>query len=314
MPYWSHFHFQCLPVVAFYVSFNPVLTLILVPVFTQATRTLQIISNAALVSIVFPALTSAVISYGSFAMDFQANAVLQSILFPLLTSVSAPFSHRAFYIVANPNLSVISLPVLASITARDVVCEIDSNPNLSLIFMPVLASATASSGILIFGMSGCLVVPVLASTTGQISLPSGKAIVRSDNTGTCVPPVPNYNVGTTVCGTTECCPACSGLESCMDNTCIAPLAVTLVSPTEGPEDGGTMVVITGTGFTTANGVTFGPFASPLFSVDSATQITAQSPAGTGTVNILISTPSGSKRDLSAPVLASEFEYLLLVAE
>jgi hypothetical protein len=63
--------------------------------------------------------------------------------------------------------------------------------------------------------------------------------------------------------------------------------VTGISPTSGPESGGANVIITGSGFTGATGVSvsFGGTAASHFNVDSDTQITATSPAGTGTVRL-----------------------------
>ncbi|MCC7601251.1 IPT/TIG domain-containing protein, partial [Janthinobacterium sp. FW305-129] len=60
----------------------------------------------------------------------------------------------------------------------------------------------------------------------------------------------------------------------------API-VTSISPTAGPTTGGTTVTITGTRFTGATAVTFGATAATGFTVNSATQITATAPSGTG---------------------------------
>jgi hypothetical protein len=64
---------------------------------------------------------------------------------------------------------------------------------------------------------------------------------------------------------------------------IASLMPTIASltPNTGPPTGGTTVVITGTNFTGATSVMFGSVAAASFAVDSATQITATSPAHTG---------------------------------
>ena len=64
-------------------------------------------------------------------------------------------------------------------------------------------------------------------------------------------------------------------------------AVTGISPTTGPSTGGTVVTITGTGFTGAIGVDFGTTAATGFTVVSDTEITADSPAGTGTVDVTV---------------------------
>ncbi len=69
-------------------------------------------------------------------------------------------------------------------------------------------------------------------------------------------------------------------------------AVARVNPATGPASGGTTVVITGSGFTGATAVNFGANAVASFVVNSASQITAVSPAGTGTVDVLITSPGG----------------------
>ncbi|MBV9485982.1 MAG: IPT/TIG domain-containing protein, partial [Frankiaceae bacterium] len=83
-------------------------------------------------------------------------------------------------------------------------------------------------------------------------------------------------------------------------------AVTAVSPDTGPVGGGTVVTITGTDFTGATAVTFGPNAVTSISVDSDTQITVQSPPATnpGKVNIRVRTPGG----LSPTSSANRFTY------
>ncbi len=69
--------------------------------------------------------------------------------------------------------------------------------------------------------------------------------------------------------------------------------VTGVSPSSGPAVGGTSVTITGAHFTHATAVKFGSTAAASFVVDSATEITAISPAGTGTVRVTVSTRAGT---------------------
>jgi IPT/TIG domain/PKD domain len=63
--------------------------------------------------------------------------------------------------------------------------------------------------------------------------------------------------------------------------------ITSLTPSSGPEAGGNSVVIAGTGFTGATAVSFGGTPATSFTVDSATQITATAPAGTGTVDVSV---------------------------
>lgn len=70
--------------------------------------------------------------------------------------------------------------------------------------------------------------------------------------------------------------------------------LTGVSPSAGPTGGSTSVTITGTNLTGATAVTFGGTAATSFTVDSATQITATTPAGSvGAQNVVVTAPGGS---------------------
>ena len=78
-----------------------------------------------------------------------------------------------------------------------------------------------------------------------------------------------------------------------------------VDPPSGPVAGGTSVTITGTNFTGATAVYFGASPAPAFTVDSATVLSATSPAGAaGTVDVTVVTPGGT----SAAVPADRFTY------
>jgi hypothetical protein len=70
-------------------------------------------------------------------------------------------------------------------------------------------------------------------------------------------------------------------------------AVTSVSPNAGPTSGGTPVTITGTGLAGATGVTFGTTPAASFRVNDATSIDATAPAGTGTVDVHVTTLGGT---------------------
>ncbi|MGW2181831.1 IPT/TIG domain-containing protein [Streptomyces sp. NPDC001732] len=73
-----------------------------------------------------------------------------------------------------------------------------------------------------------------------------------------------------------------------------PPVVSFISPAQGPVSGGTTVVITGTGLTGATAVRFGAAGAVSYTVVSATQITAVTPAGsTGPVLVTVTTPGGT---------------------
>ncbi|MCW3068876.1 MAG: hypothetical protein JWL67_1501 [Solirubrobacterales bacterium] len=78
-----------------------------------------------------------------------------------------------------------------------------------------------------------------------------------------------------------------------------------LSAKTGPAAGGTTVKITGTGFTGASAVRFGSTDATSFTVNSATSITAVSPAGTaGIVDVSVITPNGA----SGSFINDRFNY------
>ncbi|WP_245269519.1 IPT/TIG domain-containing protein, partial [Allorhizobium undicola] len=82
--------------------------------------------------------------------------------------------------------------------------------------------------------------------------------------------------------------------TCAASTSASLPTVTAVSPTSGTTAGGTTLTITGTDFTGATAVTIGGQAATSYTVNSATQITAVTPAGTaGAKNVSVTTSSGS---------------------
>ena len=82
-------------------------------------------------------------------------------------------------------------------------------------------------------------------------------------------------------------------------------AVTAVGPASGPLAGGTKVTITGTGFTGASVVDFGVVPAAAFTVVSATQIQATTPAGlAGPVDVKVQNPAGT----SPVTAADQFTY------
>lgn len=70
--------------------------------------------------------------------------------------------------------------------------------------------------------------------------------------------------------------------------------VTGVAPSTGPTSGGSSITLTGTGFTGATAVTFAGIPATSFIVNSATQITATTPAGSaGAAVVTVTTPGGT---------------------
>jgi len=88
--------------------------------------------------------------------------------------------------------------------------------------------------------------------------------------------------------------------------CAIP-TVTNVSPFVGSTAGGTSITITGTDFTGATAVRFGPNSALSFIVNSNTSITAVSPPGViGNVSVFVTTPDGTS--IASTSAASYFTY------
>ncbi len=92
---------------------------------------------------------------------------------------------------------------------------------------------------------------------------------------------------------------------------VEPPAVKGVACSGGPAAGGTPVTITGTGFTGATAVNFGTTKATHFTIVSSTEITAKSPAGTGVVDVSVTTPKGTSA-VNRP--ADEFSYAPVVTK
>jgi hypothetical protein len=87
-------------------------------------------------------------------------------------------------------------------------------------------------------------------------------------------------------------------------TYVAVPVLTAIVPSSGPVSGGTVVVITGTGLTGATAVTFGGTPATLFTVNSDTQITALTPAGSaGTVQVTVTTAGGTSNGVGYTYIA-----------
>jgi hypothetical protein len=84
-----------------------------------------------------------------------------------------------------------------------------------------------------------------------------------------------------------------------------PPTVASVEPNTGPATGGTSVTITGTKFAVVTAVRFGSTNATSFRVTSQESITATSPAGTGTVDVTVTTAEGT----SATSSADHFTYV-----
>jgi phospholipase C len=123
--------------------------------------------------------------------------------------------------------------------------------------------------------------------------------VASDNTIYAVAPSTTGLVDTHVTTSAGVSPAVAA-----DRFLYTGVTVSSVYPRSAPRAGCTVVQIGGTGFTGATNVTFGGVPALSFAVNSDAAISAYGPAGSATVDVRVSTPSG----ISAVNSADRFTY------
>ncbi|MDE1995949.1 MAG: IPT/TIG domain-containing protein, partial [Rhizobiaceae bacterium] len=179
-----------------------------------------------------------------------------------------------------------------------------SSDQFTYVAAPMVTSISPTSGPTAGGTS---VVITGANLTGATSVTfGGTAANFTVNSATSITATaPSKSVGTV--DVIVITPGGTSTTSDSDQfTYIAVPTVTSISPTSGPTAGGTSVTITGTGLSGATSVTFGGTAAASFTVNSATQITATSPAGSaGTVDLRVTTSGGT----SATNGADDFSYV-----
>ena len=84
--------------------------------------------------------------------------------------------------------------------------------------------------------------------------------------------------------------------------CAAPApTVNSLKPSNGPAAGGNMIAVVGSNFTGATAVNFGSTPATSFSVVSSIQINAVVPAGSGAVDVTVTTPGGTSPTVSGDI-------------
>ncbi len=76
-------------------------------------------------------------------------------------------------------------------------------------------------------------------------------------------------------------------------------SITGISPNHGPQSGGTTITISGSNLDTVTAVNFGDTAAAGFMLGTAASMPAVSPPGTGTVHVMVVSPSGSSTESDA---------------
>lgn len=137
--------------------------------------------------------------------------------------------------------------------------------------------------------------------------PATGVAVSDPNTITCTTPA--HAIGVVDIVVTNVTIGGSGTGSQLFTYLTTP-TVTGLSPSFGPPAGGTSVIITGTSFTGVTGaasVVFGGNIATTYTVNSNTQITATSPAGTGTVDVHVTNGAYGQSPANPP--NDQFTYV-----
>ncbi|HEY4427788.1 MAG TPA: IPT/TIG domain-containing protein [Solirubrobacteraceae bacterium] len=167
---------------------------------------------------------------------------------------------------------------------------------------PVVASVSPSSGPATGGASVTINGSNFTEVTG-VKFGTTKAgfTVNSSGKITTTSPTGSGTVDVTVTSTS----GASSITAADHYTFVPAPNVTGVKPSEGTQAGATSVAITGTNLGGATGVRFGGISAKGFTVNSSSKITAKSPAGSGIVDITVTTAGGT----SATGGADQFHYL-----
>ncbi len=162
---------------------------------------------------------------------------------------------------------------------------------IEVVAAPTVTSIAPTSGATAGGTSVTITGTNLSSATG-VTIGGVAATSLSANTATsitCVTPAGTAGTASVVVTT----PGGANIANSLFTYLAAP-TVTAISPASGSTAGGTTVILTGTNFTGAAGVTIGGAAATNVIVLSATSIACTAPAGAaGARSVLVTTGGGS---------------------
>jgi large repetitive protein len=192
--------------------------------------------------------------------------------------------------------------VTATTTTLTLSPSTSPQPSGTKIKLTATVSTTAAGTVRFF--DGSTFLADVTPSAGTAAFSASPAVGSHSYTATFVPTVGDETGANTASAAILGGSTSAAASMTISATTAAP-TVTKIAPTSGPTAGGTTVVITGTNLTGATKVVFGSVAAKSFTVNSATKITAVSPAQAAAVhNIIVTTPSGT----SPTVAADEFTY------
>jgi hypothetical protein len=196
----------------------------------------------------------------------------------------------SFTVVSDTELDAVTPAHLAGTVPISITTHGGTDSSLSFGYQPapVISSITPTSGSTAGGttvnITGAGLIDTLQVYFG--TTPATGFTVNSDNSVTATSPAGTAGVSA-VTVTTDAATSNGASFLYVD----AP-TLTSLSPTTGGIAGGNNVTLTGTGFSTATDVFFGPNPAS-FSIIDDTLISAVAPSGTGTVSVTVSNQGGT---------------------
>jgi hypothetical protein len=151
-------------------------------------------------------------------------------------------------------------------------------------------------------ITGTNLTGATAVTFGSVPAPAFSVVSATQVTATAPAGGGPVHVTVTTPGGTS---ASGAADTYTYASAMAP-TITALTPASGVPAGGNQVAITGTNLAGATSVMFGTVPASAVSVVSSTQVTATAPAGSGTVDVTVTTPNGT----SATSSADRYTYAL----
>ena len=244
-------------------------------------------------------------SDGSFSMQVAAGQ--NSIVLRRESSETALHLPKFFYLEGSTSIeedTEMNLALPASVALTAVVSDQHGNPvaGASLQGEPCCSAQ---------GVTAYEMAPGVGPGT-MTQEPSGPSTTDGEGDAT-IYTFPNANIGVRIGGPTgyvsATCSVAASASDEFDVTLAAGIpacapAVTGVSPADGPQAGGSRVTVTGANLSNATSIAFGS-SEASEATCTRTECSATAPAGTGTVDVKVTTPEGT----SASTTSDHFIYV-----
>jgi hypothetical protein len=213
----------------------------------------------------------------------------------------------SFSVLGPTQISAVAPPGTAgtvdvTVTTSGGTSPTGSSDQYTYVTAPTVSGLSPNAGLVVGGTSvtitgtgftGATAVSFGTTSAASFTVTNSTSIMATSPAGS-----GTVDVTVTTSGGTSATSAVDGF------TYIAMPTVTGLAPATGPAGGGTIVTITGTNLSGATAVKFGGSAAVWFNVMSATSITAKAPAGSGTIDVRVTTTFGT----SATSAADQFIY------